>query len=98
MLKCVNMLNVSKVCCICSYSVIKTVACTVKFCSQSMYVVALLGVGGGGGNWCGHPRQHSTRDSIRNSKINLSNLRKHHSNVTNLGHFHFHYHNHFIAS
>jgi hypothetical protein len=41
-----------------------------------MYVVVLLGEGGeggGGGNWCGHPRQHSTK----NSKINISNLRKH---------------------
>lgn len=71
------MVNVNKVYFICNYSVIKTLVLTVKFCSQSMYVVVLLGEGGGGGNWCGRPRRHSTRDSKRSSKVNILNERKH---------------------
>ena len=50
------MLNVNKVCCTCNYSVIKTLLLKDKFCSQSMYVVMLLGEEGGGGNWFGHRR------------------------------------------
>jgi hypothetical protein len=59
MLKCIDMVNVNKICCICNYSVTKLLYSQ----SNPMYVVALLGEGG----W------HRTRDSKRSRKINIMN-------------------------
>jgi hypothetical protein len=39
------MVNVNTLCCICNYSVIKTLVLTIKFCSQSIHVVVVVVIG-----------------------------------------------------